>query len=57
MVDPHLLEWVGYDTERYTDFAFGGGIERMAALAHGISDIRYFYENDLRFLGYFRGVL
>jgi phenylalanyl-tRNA synthetase alpha chain len=57
MVDPHLLEWVGYDTERYTGFAFGGGIERMAALAHGISDIRYFYENDLRFLGHFRGVL
>jgi phenylalanyl-tRNA synthetase alpha chain len=57
MVDPHLLEWVGYDTERYTGFAFGGGIERMAAMAHGIPDIRYFYENDLRFLGYFRGVL
>jgi phenylalanyl-tRNA synthetase alpha chain len=57
MVHPHLLEWVGYDTERYTGFAFGGGIERMAALAHGIPDIRYFYENDLRFLGHFRGVL
>lgn len=57
MVHPHLLEWVGFDTERYTGFAFGGGIERMAALAHGIPDIRYFYENDLRFLGYFRGLL
>jgi phenylalanyl-tRNA synthetase alpha chain len=57
MVDPHLLEWVGYDTERYTGFAFGGGIERMAAMAHGVPDIRYFYENDLRFLGYFRGIL
>ena len=57
MVHPHLLEWVGYDSERYTGFAFGGGIERIAALAHGIQDIRYFYENDLRFLGYFRGVL
>jgi phenylalanyl-tRNA synthetase alpha chain len=57
MVDPHLLEWVGYDTEKYTGFAFGGGVERMAALAHGIPDIRYFYENDLRFLGHFRGVL
>jgi phenylalanyl-tRNA synthetase alpha chain len=57
MVDPTLFAWVGYDAERYTGFAFGGGIERMAALAHGIPDIRYLYENDLRFLGYFRGVL
>jgi phenylalanyl-tRNA synthetase alpha chain len=57
MVDPTVFEWVGYDAERYTGFAFGAGIERMAALAHGIPDIRYFYENDLRFLGYFRGVL
>jgi phenylalanyl-tRNA synthetase alpha chain len=57
MVDPNLLKWVGYDTERYTGFAFGGGIERMTAMAHGIPDIRYFYENDLRFLGYFRGLL
>ena len=57
MVDPTLLEWVGYDTERYTGFAFGMGIERVAALAHGVPDIRYFYENDLRFLGYFRGLL
>jgi phenylalanyl-tRNA synthetase alpha chain len=57
MVDPTLFEWVDYDAERFTGFAFGGGIERMAALAHGIPDIRYFYENDLRFLGYFKGVL
>jgi phenylalanyl-tRNA synthetase alpha chain len=57
MVDPTLLEWVGYDTERYTGFAFGMGIERVAALAYGVSDIRYFYDNDLRFLGHFRGVL
>jgi phenylalanyl-tRNA synthetase alpha chain len=57
MVDPTLFERVGYYAERYTGFAFGGGIERMAALAHGIPDIRYFYENDLRFLGYFPGVL
>jgi phenylalanyl-tRNA synthetase alpha chain len=57
MVDPTLLEWVGYDTERYTGFAFGMGIERVAALAHGVADIRYFYDNDLRFLGHFRGLL
>lgn len=57
MVDPTLLEWVGYDTERYTGFAFGMGIERVAALAYGVADIRYFYENDLRFLAHFRGLL
>jgi phenylalanyl-tRNA synthetase alpha chain len=56
MVHPYLLEWAGYDTERYTGFAFGAGIERMAALAHGVSDIRTFWENDLRFLDYFRGL-
>jgi phenylalanyl-tRNA synthetase alpha chain len=56
MVHPFLLEWVGYDSERYTGFAFGAGIERMAALAHGVSDIRFFWENDLRFLDYFRGI-
>jgi phenylalanyl-tRNA synthetase alpha chain len=57
MVHPHLLEWVGWDPERYTGFAFGAGIERIAMLSHGVPDIRYFYENDLRFLGHFRGVL
>jgi phenylalanyl-tRNA synthetase alpha chain len=57
MVHPYLLEWVGYDTERYTGFAFGMGVERVAALAHGIPDIRHFYDNDLRFLGQFPGVL
>ncbi|MFN2388542.1 MAG: phenylalanine--tRNA ligase subunit alpha [Actinomycetota bacterium] len=57
MVHPFLLEWVGYDPERYSGFAFGMGIERAAALAHGVPDIRYFYENDLRFLRPFGGVL
>lgn len=56
MVDPTLLEWVGYDSERYTGFAFGMGIERVCALAHGVRDIRAFWENDLRFLEQFRGV-
>ena len=56
MVDPALFEWAGYDPERFTGFAFGMGIERIAALAHGVSDIRYFYENDLRFLTQFRGL-
>ncbi len=56
MVDPFLLQWVGYDAERYTGFAFGMGIERLAALAHGVPDIRYFYENDVRFLEHFKGL-
>jgi phenylalanyl-tRNA synthetase alpha chain len=55
MVHPFLLEWVGYDPERYTGFAFGMGVERIAALKHGVSDIRMFYENDLRFLSAFGG--
>jgi len=54
MVDPFLFEWVGYDPERYSGFAFGMGVERIAALAHGISDIRHLWENDLRFLAQFR---
>ncbi|MDQ3771458.1 MAG: phenylalanine--tRNA ligase subunit alpha [Actinomycetota bacterium] len=55
MVDPHLLEWVGYDPERYTGFAFGMGVERICALAHGVSDIRMLWENDIRFLDQFKG--
>jgi phenylalanyl-tRNA synthetase alpha chain len=56
MVHPFLLEWVGYDSEKYTGFAFGMGVERIAALAHGVPDLRYFYENDLHFLSHFKGV-
>ncbi len=56
MVHPALFEWVGYDPERYTGFAFGMGIERITSLAHGVGDIRYFYENDRRFLGQFGGM-
>ncbi|MCK4299986.1 MAG: phenylalanine--tRNA ligase subunit alpha [Planctomycetes bacterium] len=53
MVDPNVLEAVGYDSERYTGFAFGLGIERMAMLRHGINDIRLFFESDVRFLEQF----
>ncbi len=56
MVHPFLLERVGIDTERYTGFAFGMGPERIAALAHGVADIRSFYENDIRFLAQFGGL-
>ena len=53
MVDPHVLSSVGYDPEVYTGFAFGLGIERLCMKRHGITDIRRFYENDLRFLRQF----
>jgi len=53
MVDPNVLAGVGYDTEKYTGFAFGGGIERLAMLRHGIDDIRLFYSGDMRFLEQF----
>ncbi len=53
MVHPAVFENVGYDTDKYTGFAFGVGIERMAMLKYGIDDIRKYYENDLRFLGQF----
>ncbi|HEY3884369.1 MAG TPA: phenylalanine--tRNA ligase subunit alpha [Vicinamibacterales bacterium] len=53
MVHPAVFEAVGYDPERYTGFAFGVGIERLALLKWGVEDIRLFYESDLRFLEQF----
>lgn len=53
MVDPKVFESVGYDPQEWTGYAFGMGIERIAMLLHGIDDIRYFYQNDLRFLKQF----
>ncbi|MEO0588417.1 MAG: phenylalanine--tRNA ligase subunit alpha, partial [Planctomycetota bacterium] len=50
MVDPAVFEHVGYDPERWTGFAFGLGIERIAMRLHQIPDIRYLFDNDLRFL-------
>jgi phenylalanyl-tRNA synthetase alpha chain len=50
MVDPHVLAAVGYDPEQYTGFAFGLGVERLCMRRHGITDIREFYKNDVRFL-------
>jgi phenylalanyl-tRNA synthetase alpha chain len=51
MVHPAVFEAVGYDSARYTGFAFGVGIERLALRLYGADDIRLFYENDARFLG------
>lgn len=56
MVDPYLLERVGYDPERYTGFAFGCGVERIASVSQGVGPIRAFWENDLRFLAQFGGL-
>jgi phenylalanyl-tRNA synthetase alpha chain len=53
MVHPGVLENCGIDSKKYTGFAFGTGIERPAMIRYGIDDIRYFYENDFRFLGQF----
>ena len=53
MVDPALFEFVGYDYEQYSGFAFGLGLERIAQLRHGVPDIRLLWENDLRFLRQF----
>ena len=53
VVDPRLFEFVGYDPERYTGFAFGWGLERMAVLRHGIPDLRELWRDDLRLLRQF----
>ena len=52
-VNPKVLKMAKYDPEKYTGFAFGMGVERIAILKYGISDIRLFYENDQRFLSQF----
>jgi phenylalanyl-tRNA synthetase alpha chain len=54
MVHPVVLQYGGIDPERYQGFAFGMGVERIAMLRHGITDIRVFLDGDLRFLGQFR---
>src|SRR5699024_3498379 len=53
MVDPNVFEAVNIDTEKYTGYAWGMGVERIAMLRHGIDDIRLFYKNDVRFLEQF----
>lgn len=53
MVDPEVLKAVDLDPERYTGFAFGMGIERIAMILQGVDDIRYYYQNDIRFLRQF----
>ena len=57
MVDPHVLEYSNIDSEKYTGFAFGMGIERITMLKYQIKDIRLFFENDVRFLEQFKASL
>lgn len=54
MVHPNVLKVGGFDTEKYTGFAFGMGVERVAMLKYGVDDIRLFYENDMRFINQFK---
>ncbi|HAF60342.1 MAG TPA: phenylalanine--tRNA ligase subunit alpha [Bacillota bacterium] len=54
MVHPNVLDVGGVDTEKYTGFAFGMGVERIAMLKYGVEDIRLFFENDMRFIGQFK---
>ncbi len=53
MVDPDVFAHVGVDAEKYTGFAFGMGLERMAMLRHAVNDIKFYYEGDVRFLEQF----
>ena len=54
MVNPHVLEMCGIDPQKYSGFAFGMGVERMTLLKYNIPNLRYLYENDLRFLTQYR---
>ena len=53
MIDPNVFKAVGYDPKKFSGFAFGMGIERIAMLKYKIDDIRLFFENDVRFLEQF----
>ena len=57
MVDPNVLKNCGIDPEEYSGYAFGMGIERIAMLLYQVSDIRMFFENDIRFLKQFKPTL
>jgi phenylalanyl-tRNA synthetase alpha chain len=53
MVHPNVLRACGVDPEKYTGYAFGMGVERLAMLRYGVTDLRQFFENDLEFLRQF----
>jgi phenylalanyl-tRNA synthetase alpha chain len=54
MIHPEVFKAVNIDSEKYTGFAFGMGVERLAMLRYGINDLRLFFENDLKFLQQFK---
>jgi phenylalanyl-tRNA synthetase alpha chain len=54
MVHPKVFEAVGIDSDQFTGYAFGLGVERMAMLRYGVNDLRLFFENDLKFLRQFQ---
>jgi len=54
MIHPEVFKAVNIDNERYSGFAFGMGVERLAMLRYGINDLRLFFENDAKFLQQFR---
>jgi len=56
MVDPEVLNRCGIDSEKYTGYAFGMGIERQAMMRYNITDIRLMFENDIRFLRQFSSI-
>ena len=56
MVNPKVFKNCGVNEEVYSGFAFGLGVERFAMLKYGISDLRMFYENDIRFLDQFKSI-
>jgi phenylalanyl-tRNA synthetase alpha chain len=56
IVHPNVFSACGIDPERWTGYAFGAGIERLAMLKYGVGDLRLFYDNDLRFLRQFRAL-
>ena len=53
MVHPNLYKFVNYDPERYTGFAFGGGVERYTQLKYNVNDLQLYFQNDMRFLEQF----
>jgi phenylalanyl-tRNA synthetase alpha chain len=57
MIDPKVLQNCGINPSKYSGFAFGMGIERIAMLKYNVNDLRLFYENDIRFLNQFSSSL
>ena len=57
MVDPNVLRYNNIDPEVYSGFAFGIGVERLAMLKYQVKDLRLYFENDVRFLEQFQGVI